>query len=186
MTWPEYSIVTNAAHPDLVTLQTPEPSRLLRFEIWSGHKAAQARLAKVLGGALPGVCKSADLDASRVIWVEQNTWLVRTQPADGDQTLATLTAALGKDGSATDMSGALRRLRISGPGWRTLLTIGGVFDAESPTFAPGSMAGTIVAHSPVRYDVISDDCVDAYTPPSYAPDLFGFWCEAAERLAKAQ
>ncbi|MCX8499218.1 MAG: hypothetical protein ORN25_07610 [Caulobacteraceae bacterium] len=178
--------MTNAAHPDLVTLQTPEPSRLLRFEIWSGHKAAQARLAKVLGGALPGVCKSADLGASRVIWVEQNTWLVRTSPADGDQTLATLTAALGKDGSATDMSGALRRLRISGPGWRTLLTIGSVFDAESPAFAPGSMAGTIVAHSPVRYDVISEDCVDAYTPPSYAPDLFGFWCEAAERLAKAR
>jgi heterotetrameric sarcosine oxidase gamma subunit len=178
--------VTNAAHPDLVTLQTPEPSRLLRFEIWSGHKAAQARLAKVLGGTLPGVCKSADLGASRVIWVEQNTWLVRTSPADGDQTLATLTAALGKDGSATDMSGALRRLRISGPGWRTLLTIGSVFDAESPAFAPGSMAGTIVAHSPVRYDVISEDCVDAYTPPSYAPDLFGFWCEAAERLAKAR
>ena len=178
--------MTNAAHPDLVSLQTPEPSRLLRFEIWSGHKAAQARLAKALGGPLPGVCKSADLGAARLIWVEQNTWLVRTSPADGDETLATLTKALGKDGSTTDMSGALRRLRISGPGWRTLLTIGGVFDAESPTFAPGCMAGTIVAHSPVRYDVISEDCVDAYTPPSYAPDLFGFWCEAAERLAKAR
>lgn len=178
--------MTNAAHPAPVTLYTPEPSRLLRFEIWSGHKVAEARLAKALGGSLPGVCKSADLGAARLIWVEQNSWLVRTSPADGDQTLATLTTALGKDGSATDMSGALRRLRISGPSWRTFLTIGGVFDAESPTFGPGSMAGTIVAHSPVRYDVISEDCVDAYTPPSYAPDLLGFWCEAAERLAKAQ
>ncbi len=178
--------MTNAVHPGSVTLQTPEPSRLLRFEIWSGHKATQARMAKALGGPVPGVGKSAELGALRLIWVEQNTWLVRTHPADADQTLATLTAALGKDGSATDMSGALRRLRISGPGWRTLLTIGGVFDAENPGFGPGSMAGTIVAHSPVRYDVISEDCVDAYTPPSYASDLFGFWCEAAERLAKAQ
>ena len=178
--------MTNAAHPGPVTLQTPEPSRLLRFEIWSGHKAAEARLAKALDGPLPGICKSADLGAARLIWVEQNSWLVRTSPADGDKTLATLTAALGKDGSATDISGALRRLRISGPGWRTLLTIGAVFDAESPTFEPGCVAGTIVAHSPVRLDVISADCVDAYTPPSYAPDLFGFWCEAAERLAKAQ
>ncbi len=178
--------MTNAAHPAPVTLHTPEPSRVLRFETWSGHKAAEARLAKAMGGSLPGICKSADLGAARLIWVEQNAWLVRTSPADGDQTLATLTTALGKDGSATDMSGALRRLRISGPSWRTLLTIGGVFDAESPTFGPGSMAGTLIAHSPVRYDVISEDCVDAYTPPSYAPDLFGFWCEAAERLAKAQ
>lgn len=177
--------MTNAAHPGPVTLQTPEPSRLLRIEIWSGHKAAEARLAKALGGSLPGVCKSADLGAARLIWVEQNSWLVRTSPADGDKTLAILTAALGKDGSATDMSGALRRLRIIGPGWRTLLTIGAVFDVENPAFGPGSMAGTLIAHSPVRLDVISEDCVDAYTPPSYAPDLFGFWCEAAERLAKA-
>lgn len=178
--------MTNAAHPDLVTLQTPDPSRLLRFEIWSDHEAAQGRLAKVLGGPLPGICKSADLGAARLIWVEQNTWLVRTSPADGDLTLATLTAALGQDGSATDMSGALRRLRISGPAWRTLLTIGAVFDAENPAFGPGCMAGTLIAHSPVRLDVISEDCVDAYTPPSYAPDLFGFWCEAAERLAMAR
>ena len=186
MTWPEYNIVTNAAHPDLVSLQTPEPSRLIRFEIWSDFEATQARLAKVLGGPLPGICKSADLGAARLIWVEQHTWLIRTSPADADLMLSTVTAALGQDGSASDMSGALRRLRITGPGWRTLLTIGGVFDAENPDFAPGCMAGTIIAHSPVRFDVISADCVDAYTPPSYAPDLFGFWCEAAERLAKAR
>lgn len=178
--------MTNTAYADVVSLEASEPSRLIRFEIWSGHEATQARLAKVMGGALPGVCKSGDLGTARVIWIEQNTWLARTTPGDGDLTLRTLTAALGQDGSATDMSGALRRLRITGPSWRTLLTIGGVFDAENPAFAPGCMAGTIIAHAPVRFDVISADCVDAYTPPSYAPDLFGFWCEAAERLAKAR
>ena len=175
--------MTDALLKSAVTVARAEPSRLIRIEIWSEHTATQARLAKALGTDLPGVCRSGDGAACRLIWVEQDTWLARTTPEQGDALLATLTAALGEDGSAADMSGALVRLRITGPGWRELLTIGAVFDVENPAFAPGCMAGTLIAHSPVRLDVVSETVVEAYTPPSYAPDLTEFWHEAAERMA---
>jgi hypothetical protein len=63
--------------------------------------------------------------------------------------------------------------------------IGGVFDAESPSFGPGSMAGTVIHHMPVRLDVVSEGAVDAYVPPSYADDLLDHWRRSAARILAA-
>ncbi len=160
----------------------PETGRLIRFEIWSDADASLDRLAKALGAELPQTGKSNNAADLRLVWLEPMTWLVRAPEARGAEVLARIEAALASDGGACDISGALIRTRITGPAWRTLLTIGGVFDAEADTFGPGCMAATVIAHAPVRLDVVSLTEVDAYTPPSYAPDLFEFWDHAAARL----
>lgn len=160
----------------------PEASRLIRFEIWSDTAACQERLAKALGAELPQTGKSGNAGKLRLVWLEPLTWLVRAPDAQGAAVLAKIEEALGPDGGACDISGALVRKRITGQAWRTLLMIGGVFDAEAAAFVPGCMAATLIAHAPVRLDVISKTEIDAYTPPSYAPDLFEFWDHAAARL----
>jgi hypothetical protein len=62
------------------------------------------------------------------------------------------------------------------------MMIGGVFDAESPAFASGCVAGTVIHHLPVRLDVIDAETVDAYIPPSYAAELMGHWQRSIARL----
>ena len=179
MTWPEISTVIDT---QMLKRVTPEAASLIRFEIWSDTTACLERLAKALGAELPQTGKSANAGKMRLVWLEPMTWLVRAPDAQGAKVLASIEEALGADGGACDISGALIRTRITGLAWRTLLTIGGVFDAEAAAFGPGCMAATVIAHAPVRLDVISKTEIDAYTPPSYAPDLFEFWDHAAARL----
>jgi heterotetrameric sarcosine oxidase gamma subunit len=128
-----------------------------------------------LGLELPTAGKSITLTSARILWWEPKVWLVRGSDLD-------LADALADDGAAIDISGAFTRLRITGGAWRDLLMIGGVFDAESPAFAPGCIAGTVIHHLPVRLDVVDPQTVDAYTPPSYAAELAHHWETAARRM----
>lgn len=166
----------------MLRLTSPAAACLIRFEVWSDPEACLERLAKALGAELPKAGRSVTIGKLRLIWLEPMTWLVRGPQTEATERLGAIDAALGQDGGACDISGALVRVQISGPAWRTLLTIGGVFNAEAATFAPGCMAATVIAHAPVRLDVISKTEIEAYTPPSYAPDLMAFWDKAAARL----
>ena len=96
-----------------------------------------------------------------------------------------LNQALAEDGAATDISGGFLRQTLTGPAWRELLMISGVFDAEDPAFVPGCVAATVIAHTPVRLDVIGPDRVDAYVAPSQAGDLLALWTRAAARMTTA-
>jgi len=147
---------------------------LVQIEVWGDLAAVERRL----GAALPKAGRSTTLNASRVMWWEPKVWLVRRSDTDFAEILA-------EDGAAIDVTGAFSRLRITGAEWRGLLMIGGVFDAESPTFAPDCIAGTVIHHLPVRLDVIDAQTVDAYTPPSYAAELVHHWDVAARRMAVA-
>ena len=73
------------------------------------------------------------------------------------------------------------RVRLAGPGWRSLLMEGGVFDAESPAFSTGCSASTVIDHVNVRLLVESEDCL-AFVPLSYAHDMVHFWQVAAKTL----
>ena len=57
-----------------------------------------------------------------------------------------------------------------------------MFDAESPEFAPGCSAATIIDHIAVRLHVESDDMCDVYVPLSFSGGLVHFWEEAARSL----
>ncbi len=152
-----------------IVVLAPEP--LMQIEVWGDLAAVEGRL----GATLPTAGRSETLNAARVMWWEPKVWLVRGASSD-------LADILAEDGAAIDVAGAFSRLRITGPAWRELLMIGGVFDAESPTFGPDCIAGTVISHLPVRLDVIDVHSVDAYTPPSYAAELAHHWEVAAQRI----
>ncbi|WP_309604128.1 sarcosine oxidase subunit gamma family protein [Phenylobacterium sp.] len=167
---------------DVPRFHAVPPETLLRLELWAEPRAAQARFKRAFDAALPGPGQAFSAGAWRVIWREPRAWMIRAPLVEREALAARLAEIAGDDGAVTDISGAAVRCAIRGRDWRILLTHGGVFDAEDADFRPGSVAGTVVEHMSVRFDVIAEDQVDAYVAPSFAHDLFGYWTSVARRL----
>ncbi len=146
------------------------------FEIWSNPAAVGKRFKAKCGFALPALGRSGGSEVLRLIRYEPTVWLV-----EGDA--SPLASILSDDGAVTAIGGGIVRIRVSGSGWRTLLMEGGVFDAESPTFAVGCSAATIIDHVNVRLHVVDETTCDAYVPLSFSQGLLHFWEQAAEALA---
>jgi heterotetrameric sarcosine oxidase gamma subunit len=158
-----------------VTITTLPAAPLHVFEIWSNATAVAKRFQAATGFALPATGRSGGSDALRLIRFEPTVWLV-----EGD--ISALGDVLANDGALTAISGGIVRIRLSGPGWRTLLMEGGVFDTESPTFAAGCSAATIIDHVNVRLHVVDEATCDAYVPLSFSAGLLHFWKQAALSL----
>ena len=158
-----------------VTIAALPAAPLHAFEIWSNPGEVAKRFEASTGFALPPSGRASGSDALRLIRFEPTVWLV-----EGDA--SALPAILGEDGSLTAIGGGIVRVRLSGPGWRSLLMESGVFDAESPGFAPGCSAATIIDHVNVRLYVETADACIAYVPSSYAADMIQFWKTAARTL----
>ena len=158
------------------------PQALARLELWAEPAGASARFAAAFGADLPLLGQATTVGALRVIGCEARAWMVRGPLGEVKDLTRRLAAVAADDGAATDISGGLARIPLTGCDWRILLTHGGVFDAENPTFAPGCVAGTVIEHMAVRLDVVTADQVDVYVAASYAQDLLGFWTQAARGL----
>ena len=171
------AIVTEAPR-----FQATPAETLLRLELWADPRPARARFRRALGADPPGPGRAAWAGSARIIWREPDAWMLRAPLAEREALHARLVEIAGDDGAVTDISGAAVRCAIRGEDWRILLTYGGVFDAEAAAFGPGSVAGTVVEHMAVRFDVIAQDHVDAYVAPSFAHDLFAFWGSVARGL----
>lgn len=167
---------------DASRFQAAPPETLLRLELWAEPRAARARFKRAFGADLPGPGQAVSASASRVIWREPEAWMIRAPRVERETLAARLAEIAGDDGAVTDISGAAVRCAIRGRDWRILLTHGGVFDAEAAEFRPGSVAGTVIEHMAVRFDVIAEDQVDAYVAPSFADDLFAYWTSVARGL----
>ena len=141
------------------------------LEIWSNPRDVAARMAADLGVSLPTLGQSAAACGMTLIRFEPTVWLV-----EGD--VAALRPILGDDGALTAIGGGIVRVRIAGAGWRRLLMEGGFFDAESPAFAAGCSAATIIDHVAIRLWVESEYACVAYVSASYAVGLVRFWEEA--------
>ncbi len=150
------------------------PQALIRLELWADPPAA---------APLPAVCQACDWTHGRLIWIEPGAWLARAPLADLDAASTALEAIAGNAGAVIDITGGLARFRLTGPGWRELLTVGGVFDVESPAFAPGCTAATVLNHAAIWIDVIAADVADVYCLPSYARELEEGWARAIGRMA---
>jgi heterotetrameric sarcosine oxidase gamma subunit len=155
-----------------VTISIRPAAPLHIFEIWSAPAAVAARFEAVTGFALPPLGRSAGNDALRLIRYEPTVWLVEGDPAP-------MAMIPGDDGAITAIGGGVACVRLSGPGWRTLLMEGGVFDAENPGFAIGCSAATIINHVAVRLHVLSPDACDIYVPASLRAALIQFWHDAS-------
>ena len=158
-----------------ITITILPAAPLHALEIWSNPAAVAERFKAATGFALPAMGRSGGSDALRLIRYEPTVWL-----AEGDA--SALSGILAYDGALTAIGGGIVRVRLSGSGWRTLLMEGGVFDAESPNFATGCSAATIIDHVAVRLHVASDDACDAYVPLSFSEGLVHFWEVAAGSL----
>ncbi len=119
------------------------PAPLHAMEIWSNPREVAARMQAGPGVSLPPLGQSAASLGMTLIRFEPTVWLV-----EGD--IAALGPVLGEDGALTAIGGGIVRVRIAGAGWRTLLMEGGFFDAESPNFATGCSAATIIDHIAIR------------------------------------
>ncbi len=155
---------------------------LLRLELWGEVADVSKRFEAAFGTSLPAASRSISSGDLRIIWREPKAWMIAAPMAGLPDLLAKLTDIVGHDGAVTDISGAAVRCSLRGPDWRILLTHGGVFDAEDPTFAPGCVAGTVVEHIAIRIDVVSETQADVYVAPSYAVDLLGYWETVAGSL----
>ena len=102
-------------------------------------------------------------------------WLV-----DAGDKIEVITEALGDKGAITPIGGDLMRATLTGPGWRSQLMISGVFDAESPGFKPGDCAATIIGHSSIWIDVISDETAHAYFAASLHTAIEHVWVQRAD------
>lgn len=155
----ESAIVT-----DPVTVSEPQPTRLVRIEAFALTPAFAKAFKAAVGAPVPAAGKVVDAPAGPVIWAEPRAVL-----ASGDA--AALSAALSGIAAVSDVSGAWRRIDLTGPGWRERLMIDGLFDAESPAFAPGCVAATVLHHAPVMLCPTGSDGVAVYVAPSFAADL---------------
>ena len=158
-----------------LTIAALPATPLHALEIWSNPAEVAQRFEAATGFALPPSGRASGCDALRLIRFEPTVWLV-----EGDA--SALPAILGEDGALTAIGGGIVRVRLSGPGWRSLLMEGGVFDAETPGFAPGCSAATIIDHVNVRLHVENGDACIAYVPSSYAADMIQFWKTASRTL----
>lgn len=154
----------------IITALPPAPLHV--FEIWSNPADVAKRFEATYGIALPNMGRSGGNDTLRLIRYEPTVWLV-------EDDASALSGILADDGAVTAIGGGIVRIRLSGDGWRTLLMEGGVFDAESPTFAAGCSAATIIDHVNVRLHVVDETTCDAYVPLSYSEGLLHFWEQAA-------
>ena len=166
---PGIAIVTDVS----VTILPAAPLHAL--EIWSNPGVVAARFEAAMRAALPAMGQSLASSAMQAIRYEPTVWLV-----EGDT--AGLAEVLGPDGSLTSLGGGVVRVRLAGPGWRSLLMEGGVFNAEAADFSTGCSATTLIDHVNVRLLVESEDACRAYVPLSYAHDMVHFWQVAAKTL----
>ncbi len=158
-----------------VTITALPAAPLHALEIWSNAAQVAKRFKAATGFALPQLGKSGGNATTQLIRFEPLVWLV-----EGDT--ANLSEILGGDGALTAIGGGIVRVRLSGPGWRSLLMEGGVFDAETPHFAPGCSAATLIDNVNLRLHVESADACIAYVPLSYAADMIHFWETSARTL----
>ena len=145
------------------------------LEIWSNATAVASSFKDAFGFALPAMGRSGGNDALRLIRYEPTVWLV-------EGNASALSGILANDGALTAIGGGIVRIHLSGKDWRTLLMEGGVFDTESPNFATGCSAATIIDHVAVRLHVLNDDACDVYVPLSFSAGLIHFWEQAAGSL----
>ncbi len=109
--------------------------------------------------------------------------LMRVEPRrwwlfDAAGRIAEFARSIGDNGALTPIGGGLVRATLAGPGWRALLTVAGLFDAEDPAFGSGAVASTVIHHVAVRIAVASEGGCDVYFAASYAPTLIDLWSTA--------
>ena len=118
-----------------------------------------------------------DFGGVRAVRVEPRRWWL----IDAGDIAATIAGQIADSGTTIAIGGGLVRATLTGPGWRPLLMLAAVFDAEDPRFGPGNCAATILHHVPVWIVPVAADCAEVYFAASYARGLTDLWTAAIDR-----
>ncbi len=154
-----------------VTVQPCAPEALLRLDLWGGP----------VPDDLPSVGHARETPWGRLLGVEPAAWLLRAPLTREAEAGAWLSGLAAEQGAVIVLTGGLARFRLEGPRWRELLTINAVFDVDDPAFGPGRVAGTILNHTAIWIDVVTDTAADVCCLPSYAEHLAAGWRHAIGR-----
>lgn len=106
----------------------------------------------------------------RTLHVEPRRWWLFDAAGRDD-----IAAEIAGNGAMAPIGGGLMRAVLTGPGWRGLLMISAVFDAENPGFRPGQVAATVIHHVPVWIAPIAADACEVYFAASHGEDLVALW-----------
>jgi len=159
---------------DALAISEPHATSLVRIEAFE-LSAAFAKAFKAAVGVAPPAAASAEAGkGGPVLWAEPTVMLVSGEAAE-------LETALGAHAAVSDVSGAWRRIDLTGRAWREVLMVDGVFDAESASFGPGALAATVLHHAPVMIHAQSETEASVYVAPSFAQDLKSALLKAAAR-----
>ena len=123
-----------------------------------------AAIGAALGSAIVDGPSCSVGEGLTLLGTGPGTWLAQTESASGNWA-TDLRGRLGALASVSDQSGSYVVFRISGPGARTLLQRGASLDFHPASFAPGSVATTVIAHIGVIIRQIDD-------APTYDVALF--------------
>jgi sarcosine oxidase subunit gamma len=159
---------------DALAISEPHATSLVRVEACDLSAAFAKAFKAAVGVAPPAAARAEAGKGGPVLWAEPTVMLV-----SGDA--AALEEALGAHAAVSDVSGAWRRIDVTGPIWREVLMVDGVFDAESERFGPGALAATMLHHAPVMIHAQSETEASVYVAPSFAQDLKSAFLKAAAR-----
>ena len=136
------------------------------------NSALRAALSGAIGLDLPPAGASAAKDATTLIWIAPETWLVLREASSGDALARELMAACGDTASIVDQSSGKSVVRISGARAREVLAKGCRLDLHPRAFAPGKSAVTPIAHiHAVLMQVDAAPTFDLVVPSTLARDF---------------
>jgi sarcosine oxidase, subunit gamma len=140
------------------------------------HHAAAARIATVLGAALPTRC--GDVTSGRehhALWLGPDEFLV-TGASDPRELTAELAEALGDDpGLIVDVSANRTTLELAGPSARAVLEKGCALDLHPRVFRTGMTASTRIGPVPVILWQTGDEPAYRILPRSSFADYTARW-----------
>lgn len=105
----------------------------------------------------------------RALWLGPEQWLLTSDSRSAQELIVSVDDKLSNQlYAATDLSDALDCFELSGPGARTILSMGCGLDLDSSTFIKGQCARTRFARVPLVIAVTGEDQFDLYVDRSYS------------------
>jgi sarcosine oxidase, subunit gamma len=138
-----------------------------------------AAVEEVLGCRLPAACSETGSDATRVLWLGPDEFLVLTPADDARDLPRLLREAIGEEfGSVIDVSAQRTAVSLDGPLTREVLARGCSVDVDPRVSPAGLCVQTLIAQTGVILRVFSATSVGLLVRPSFAPYLADWLIDA--------
>jgi sarcosine oxidase subunit gamma len=166
-------------------LEVLEPCGIVRVQSWDlscgSPRVLDAVWPRVVGAEIAGTIASepSQTEAAAILCVGPSDWLVLTAAMHTASLMGGLQKAFQPTSfRATDLSSALRRIRLEGPDAAPLLSKACALDLHPDVFTPGQSARTRFAGMPVVIRCTRPAAYECIVSLSYCDYLLA-WCADA-------